>query len=106
MEQFQITRKEMADFLMAANGAFNREPKAVLQQAWLCRHQDQMESDHIYPACLDTNIPPIFVKLMKGGSKPLGLSLNEIVQLGNQVQFSHLSPTAVQRPQPCLLSRT
>ncbi len=33
---------------------------------------------------------------MKGGCKPLGLSLNEIVQLGNQVQFSHLSPTAVQ----------
>ena len=86
----------MADLLMAANGDLGKEPKAVLQEAWLCKHKEQMDSGFIYPAFLETNIPPIFVKLMKGGSQPVGLSLNEIVQLGNQVQFSHLSSTAVQ----------
>lgn len=41
-------------------------------------------------------MPAIFEKLLRADLQKIGFSINEIVALGNQIEFTHLSSTAVQ----------
>ncbi len=96
VELFQLSRKDMAEFLLALKGASAKAPKRVLQEAWANAHTKELIEGKTLPAFIDTQIPPIFEKFIKVEKHCVGFSLNEIVQLGNQIEFSHLSSTTVQ----------
>jgi hypothetical protein len=96
VELFQLSRKDMAEFLMSLKGSATTAPKRVLQEAWVSAHPKELNKGKTLPAFIDTQIPPIFEKLIKAEKNQVAFSLNEIVQLGNQIKFSHLSSTTVQ----------
>lgn len=93
LELFQLSRKSMADFLLSLKGEGELSPKQILQQAWTAAHAKKGISTEAF---LDTKMPAIFEKLLRADLKKLGFSINEIVALGNQIEFTHLSSTAVQ----------
>ncbi|SFF16122.1 protein of unknown function [Paenibacillus catalpae] len=95
MEAFTLTRKEMADLLLALHGHSCCEPLQVLQQAWKKSHRDAYESGSSLPAFLSTELPPVLVKLIKGRVVK-GFSLQEISALGGLIQFSQMSITSMQ----------
>ncbi|AND38436.1 DUF1836 domain-containing protein [Cytobacillus pseudoceanisediminis] len=93
MELFQLSRKSMADFLLSLKGEGGHSPKQILQQAWGAAHEKKGISTEAF---LDTKMPAIFEKLLRADLQKIGFSINEIVALGNQIEFTHLSSTAVQ----------
>lgn len=95
MEAFTLTRKEMADLLLALHGQNCCEPLQVLQQAWKKSHLDAYETGSSLPAFLSTKLPPVLVKLIKG-REVKGFSLQEISALGGLIEFSQMSITSMQ----------
>jgi hypothetical protein len=94
METFFITRKEMASLLLAMKN--NGSVLDAMKELWIKRHQGKIREGYSWEAFLSTYLPPIFERIiqMKGTDK--GLSLNEIVALGNQIEYTQISATSVQ----------
>ncbi len=64
-------------------------PYDILVEAWKrTGSKGEFEDNH--------NLPPIFQKLLKAEERAIGLSINEIVSLGNQIEYASFRSTAVQ----------
>ncbi|RIW28847.1 DUF1836 domain-containing protein [Bacillus salacetis] len=96
METFKLSRKNMADLLSSLNAATETTPLKVLQGAWTVAHEDEMKNGKNIKAFISTEMPSIFERFFKSGCEEIGFSINEIVSLGNQIEFTNLSPSAVQ----------
>lgn len=97
METFHLTRKDMSRLLMSLNGQIQKAPKLILQEAWLKTRRDMVDEGKSLGAFISTSIPPIFEKIMSlKPSEDAGMSLNDIVALGGQIEYSHFAITAVQ----------
>jgi hypothetical protein len=81
MESFTLTRYETASLLLSLQGSIDKTPLNILQEAWRRTHP--------------TALPTVFDKLLKS-QRPDGLSLTEIVSLGNRIEYTHVSVTSVQ----------
>jgi len=81
MESFTLTRREAASLLLSLQGRIERTPLAVLQDAWRRTHP--------------TALPPVLEKMLKS-QKPDGLSLTDIVSLGNRIEYTNISITGAQ----------
>lgn len=95
MESFTLTRKDMACLLLAMDGSFGQRPLQVLHAAWSKTHQSEMEKGNVLPAFLSMILPPVVEKLIKGNELK-GLSLHEIADLGQLIEYSNLSITSMQ----------
>ncbi|MBN8209192.1 DUF1836 domain-containing protein [Bacillus sp. NTK071] len=88
MRGFYLTRTEMGTLLQAIR---NQEaPLEILETAWN-RTEISADIDEMI-----SELPPIFGKLLKIGKEAFGLSINEIVSLGNQLEYASFRSTAVQ----------
>ncbi|TLS37157.1 DUF1836 domain-containing protein [Pseudalkalibacillus caeni] len=96
METFQLSRKHLAELLLALRGDIKKSPLNVLQEAWASSHQEELDKNKALTALIGTEMPSIFQKLIKVDRKKVGFSINEIVALGNQIEYTHLSSSAVQ----------
>ncbi|MGD6843702.1 DUF1836 domain-containing protein [Bacillus infantis] len=95
MELFQLSRARMAELLFALRGEGEKNPKAVLQEAWKSGHLTNIYGKKL-EIFIETDMPAIFEKIMRQNSPVPGFSVNEIVSLGNQIEYTNLSSTAVQ----------
>ncbi len=95
-ERFIFTRKNMADLLLSLNGTINCTPFMVLQDAWTASSKDPMRNEKTLQAHISTSMPPIVKKIMKAPKGEIGFSLNEIVSLGNQIEFTNFPQSTVQ----------
>ncbi|MFP4975899.1 DUF1836 domain-containing protein [Paenibacillus sp. CN-4] len=95
METFTLTRKELSALLLSIGGAGGRAPQEILQEAWTKHHRKEVQKGTALPALLSTDIPPVLLKIIRGGAKR-GLSLREIAALGQLIEYSSLSPSAMQ----------
>ncbi|MGG3560555.1 DUF1836 domain-containing protein [Neobacillus rhizosphaerae] len=93
METFKLTRKEMANLLLALRDEEN--PVQILKEAWNKRHPNLTEQEAVN-AFLSTQLSPIFEKIIKSGKVQGTFSINEIVALGSQIEHSEFKLTAVQ----------
>jgi hypothetical protein len=96
VETFKLSRKNMADLLSSFNAAAETTPLKVLQDAWTAVHEDDMKNGKTVKAFIATEVPSIFRKFFQTSCGEIGFSINEIVSLGNQIEFTNLSPSAVQ----------
>jgi hypothetical protein len=97
METFHVTRKEMSQLLMSLSGQIDRVPKLILQEAWLKTRRDMVQSGKSLGAFISTAVPPIFDKVINmTPASDNGMSLNDIVSLGGQIEYNHFAVTAVQ----------
>ncbi|CAM3270135.1 MULTISPECIES: DUF1836 domain-containing protein [Brevibacillus] len=96
MEILQLTRKEMSQLLLCLNGAREDSPLTILREAWSSTHQHAIQNGQSFSAFITTSLSPIFEKLIKADKTERGLSLHDIVALGNQIEYTHFSVTAVQ----------
>jgi hypothetical protein len=84
----------MAEFLFSLNGTGKKSPKEVLEESRTSINVKVVKAGALKVS--GTDMPPIFEKLLKTTSPIIGFSINQIVELGNQIEFTHLTPTAVQ----------
>lgn len=96
MEILQLTRKEMSQLLLSLKGVRKDSPLTILREAWSHTHQQAIRDGQSFSAFITTSLSPIFEKLIKTEQTDRGLSLHEIVALGNQIEHTHFSVTAVQ----------
>ncbi|MGD6804568.1 DUF1836 domain-containing protein [Rossellomorea vietnamensis] len=96
MEAFKLSRKNMADLLLSLNSPTEPSPLTVLQETWSSSHEDKIKNGKTLNAFLSTEMPAIFEKCIKAENEEIGFSINEIVSLGNQIEFTNFSPSAVQ----------
>ena len=96
MELLQLTRKEMAQLLFCLQGERNETPLSILQRAWSNTHKQDIRSGKTFSAFIATSLPPVLEKMIKLEKGEPGLSLSEIVTLGNQIEHTHFSVTSVQ----------
>jgi Domain of unknown function (DUF1836) len=92
MKTFNLTRKNMADLLLSLNGTTSHTPLMVLQDAWNTMPQDKKTVE----AFISSDMPPIVQKIIKPAKREIGFSLNEIVSLGNQIEFTNFPQSTVQ----------
>ncbi|QNK54464.1 DUF1836 domain-containing protein [Paenibacillus sp. PAMC21692] len=92
MDGFSLTRAEVGHLLMAMESGGQEQPADIMQKAWSARSQTRRLSDH---PVLSEPLPAIAMKLMKSGT-PKGLSLHEIAELGQLVEFASPSATSMQ----------
>jgi Domain of unknown function (DUF1836) len=90
LEAFTLSRKNMADLLSSLKGHTDITPIQVLQDAWSITYKDEVN------AFISSGCPSIFEKILKGKKTEFGFSLNEIVSLANQIEYTTLSSSAVQ----------
>lgn len=83
VETYKLTRKNMADLLMALSGQISRSPQEILMEAWGTCDPSQ-------------GMPSILVKVLDSPIGNTGFSLNEIVSLGNQIEFTNFPQSTVQ----------
>lgn len=96
METFYLTRKEMAALLLSLQGKTNKTPLAKLQEIWVKSHKSEIEHGKSFAAFISTSLPPIFEKIIKSNCEHIGFSLNDIVSLGNQIEYTNFSITSIQ----------
>ncbi|HEK9098983.1 DUF1836 domain-containing protein [Bacillus pfraonensis] len=96
METFHLTRNEMATLLLSLRGWNAKKPLVILQEAWAKSHKKDIECGQSVTAFITTALSPIFEKLIKIEDTDIGFSLNEIVALGNQIENTSFSVTAMQ----------
>lgn len=96
MDTFHLTRKEMAELLLSLKGWNEKKPLKILQEGWIRSTRNSMNDRGTFNTLVSTYLPPIFDKILKGNQIDIGLSLNEIVALGNQIENTSFSSTAVQ----------
>ncbi|WP_408009646.1 DUF1836 domain-containing protein [Pseudalkalibacillus sp. A8] len=94
MPSFKLTRYQMAELLISLQSDHGKTPLDVLKQAWLDLNVHKKGSDE--NAILESSLPTIFEKIIKGPNQNKGFSINEIVSLGNQIEHSSFSTSAVQ----------
>lgn len=92
MELFQMTRREMADLLLALKGSGQMTPAAFLQGLWAKKNGGK-DPHRPFAAAV---MPPIFTKILKKNTDDFGFSLNEIVALGSQIENTNFTLTAIQ----------
>lgn len=80
--------------LFAVQGKYEKTPLEVLQDAWLRTHKHELMRGKSHSVFLETSLPPVFEKIIK--KKLTGLSLAEIVLIGNQIEYTNFSITSVQ----------
>lgn len=86
----------MADFLLALRGEGDKRPLTVIQNAWETAYPDEVDK-RSFLSFIQKEMPPIFEKIIKiDGRRDIGFSINEIVSLGNQIEFTNLSSTTLQ----------
>ncbi len=86
----------MATLLLSLRGWNTKKPLGILQEAWAKSHKKDIESGQSVTAFITTALSPIFEKLIKIDDTDVGFSLNEIVALGNQIENTSFSVTAMQ----------
>jgi hypothetical protein len=96
MLTFQLTRKEMANLLLSLKGWNTTTPLSIMQGAWVKAHQEEIENGKTVSALTATALSPILEKIMKTNELDIGFSLNEIAALGNQIENTSFSLTALQ----------
>lgn len=96
MQTFYLTRKEMSQLLKTLQGSTNKTPLANLQEAWVKTHKEEIQFGKSLDAFISTSLPPIFEKMIKMGKKDAGFSLNDIVALGSQIEYTQFAVTSVQ----------
>jgi Domain of unknown function (DUF1836) len=96
MEILQLTRKEMSQLLRCLKGEREVSPLTALREAWSRTHQQAIQNGQSSSAFITTSFSPIFEKLIKTDKNERGLSLHDIVALGNQIENTYFSVTAVQ----------
>ncbi|MED3782281.1 DUF1836 domain-containing protein [Heyndrickxia sporothermodurans] len=96
MLTFQLTRKEMADILLALKGWDNKKPLTILRDAWIRSNNISIESEKPMTAFITTILAPILDKVIKFEKTEPAFSINEIVALGNQIENTNFTTTAVQ----------
>ncbi|MGM7700282.1 DUF1836 domain-containing protein [Pseudalkalibacillus sp. Hm43] len=94
MPSLTLTRKQMAELLVSLQNNEVSTPTKVLKQAWL--ETNGMSEDAAMKGMGESSLPGIFEKIIKSSKKEIGFSINEIVSLGNQIEYSSFSTTAVQ----------
>ncbi|MGA9287301.1 MAG: DUF1836 domain-containing protein [Anaerobacillus sp.] len=87
MRGFYLTRTEMGNILQTIRK--KQVPDQILASAW-------KRSGHTGDMNEMAELPPIFQKLHKASEGAFGLSINEIVSLGNQLEYATFRSTAVQ----------
>ncbi|MFS8214025.1 DUF1836 domain-containing protein [Paenibacillus polymyxa] len=95
MESFTLTRRDMAHLLLAMEGRRELQPLAVLQDAWRRTHSHLARSGSTIPTFLYTDVTPVLDKIIKG-KHSAAFSLQEIVSLGQLVEYSHVSLASMQ----------
>ncbi|WP_042198739.1 DUF1836 domain-containing protein [Paenibacillus camerounensis] len=95
MQAFSLSRKEMSALLLSLTEKSDRNTLSILQDAWAKFHQEEVRRGMSLTAFLSTDIPPIMQKMIKG-TKINGLSLADIAALGQRIEYSTLSATAMQ----------
>lgn len=95
MDSFHLTRKEMANLLVALDGRSIHTPLQVLQDAWKKAHRHSLETGQPFPTLVSTELPPIMERMLRGNVVK-SFSLQEIAALGKRIEYSHLSLTAIQ----------
>ncbi|MDO7907893.1 DUF1836 domain-containing protein [Paenibacillus sp. JX-17] len=96
MESFTLTRKDVAQLLLALDGRReDLQPLSVLQCAWKRNHPIDQEQEQWMPAFLDTAVPPVLDKMIKG-RQGNSFSLQEIAALGQLIEYSQASLTSMQ----------
>jgi hypothetical protein len=85
----------MAVILLSLKGRAIKTPLTVLQEAWKKNHQADMDHGKSLSAFLSTQLTPVLEKMIKHDHVE-GLSLQEIVSLGNQIEYTHMSITSMQ----------
>lgn len=96
LELIQLSRKCMADFLFSLKGEGAGSPRAVLHEAWATALRNELKGGESIEAFIGTKMPPIFEKILRANLPKVGFSINQIVKMGNQIEFTNLSSTAVQ----------
>lgn len=87
MKGYYLTRVEMSKLLQSIQ---NQETTyQILINAWKRTGEEGQFEDN-------NNLPPIFEKLLKAEERAVGLSINEIVSLGNIIEYASFRSTAVQ----------
>ncbi|MDQ0216350.1 hypothetical protein J2S13_002808 [Oikeobacillus pervagus] len=92
MTSFSLTRKDMSDLLFSLKGWNDEKPLSILQKIWMRSQTEKMTISSV----LTMELSPILEKIMKLDTIDIGLSLNEIVTLGSQIEKTNFSLTAVQ----------
>jgi len=95
METFTLTRKEMAIILLSLKGSGGTTPLNVLQEAWKKNHLVDMKHGTSFTAFLSTQLTPVLEKMIKN-DRVEGFSLQDIVSLGNQIEYTNMSLTSMQ----------
>lgn len=96
MNTFQLTRKEMADLLLSLKGWNSKSALSILQDAWMVSRTLQQNKEPLIKTFATTTLPAIFEKLIKYEEYDMGLSLNEIAELGRQIENTNFSITTLQ----------
>ncbi|UHA72694.1 DUF1836 domain-containing protein [Paenibacillus sp. 481] len=104
METFVLTRKKMSRLLLSlyqSNGeerdyAHTDSFRSILEQVWTQLQLRRKERGDVITPLSECKLPPILAKLLNDHSNKEGLSLNEIVALGNQVEYTNFSLTSIQ----------
>ncbi|MCA1031255.1 DUF1836 domain-containing protein [Bacillus timonensis] len=92
METFQLTRRILSELLLSLRDCTGPTPHSILQTEWKNRLYSTSQLDTSQTILL----PKIFEKLMKMKTEKIGLSINDIAGIGNQVEFSMVTSTAIQ----------
>ncbi|WP_028544040.1 DUF1836 domain-containing protein [Paenibacillus taiwanensis] len=105
MESFMLTRKQMSALLQflyrshsgesAESAISGKSPLLILQEVWR-RYQQFKGTDTASMTMMPSKLPIILEKLIRSNLHTEGLSLNEIVSLGNQVEYTSFSITSIQ----------
>src|SRR5690554_3413658 len=96
MKIFYLTRKEMALLLLSLQGKTNKTPFVILQDAWVLTHQEELQVGKSLDAFMDTSLPSIFEKIIRMKSEDTSVSLQDIVSLGSQIEYTHYAMSSVQ----------
>ncbi len=90
-----MTRREMADLLLAFKGRGSQSPASFLQKLWLEKTGSESGGNPVQ-SFVTAAMPPIFTKIMKKNVNDFAFSLNEIVALGSLIENTNFTLTAVQ----------
>ncbi|MHA6484766.1 DUF1836 domain-containing protein [Paenibacillus sp. strain BS8-2] len=92
MQHFSLTRAEAGHLLLALEYEEADRLSDIMQRAWAARCQTKRSGEHLV---LSEPLPPIAMKLMKSAGRK-GLSLHEIAELGQLIEFASPSATSMQ----------
>lgn len=92
MQEFFLTRAETGQLLITLEQGEPDRLSDLMHRAWTLRSPSKRQGEH---PVLSEPLPPIAKKLMKSAGRK-GLSLHEIAELGQLVEFAKPSATSMQ----------